>query len=135
MKKQSFYIVCLILLVLNIQLSSCSSKSKEQLILGEWQFEEPKVDKTGYNKNEIFVFFENNVFWHGYKSGKTVDKDVIGDYSLKENGKLLEVTPAGGFGGSKSSTEIIELTNETLVLKAQIGSENLVLKKIMDVTK
>ena len=130
MNKQFFKITYLIPFILNILFVSCSTPSKEQLIIGEWQFQAPKEDTTGYKKNEVFVFFKNNVFWHGYKSGKTVNKDVIGDYSLKENGKFLEVAPAEGFGVSKNSTEIIELTNEILVLKAKFGTENLILKKI-----
>ena len=70
MNKQFFKITFLIPFILNILFVSCSTPSKEQLIIGEWQFQAPKKDTTGYKKNEVFVFFKNNVFWHGYKTGK-----------------------------------------------------------------
>ena len=130
MKKTTSFIVVTIMLTLSIGHFSCMSQSKEKLILGEWQFQEPKYDKTGYDKNEVFVFFKNNVVWHGYISGDTIKQKNIEDYWLRQNGKFLEIAPPNGMSGYKDSVEIIELTNETLILKAKKGTENLVLKKI-----
>lgn len=130
MNKIFFHIVTLTFSCFSIGFLGCNSQSKTKLILGEWQFEEPKYDKTGYDKNEVFVFFKNSIFWHAYKSGDTLASKIIGDYSFTQDGKFLELALAEDFGGSKDSTEIIELTNETLVLKAKIGKEKLILKKI-----
>lgn len=132
MKKKTSYFIALIMLTLSVGYFSCKSQSKEKLILGEWQFQEPKYDKTGYDKNEVFVFFKNNVVWHGYISGDTVTEKIIEDYWLRQNGKFLEVIPPKGMSGYKDSIEIIELTNQTLILKAKKGTENLVLKKIKE---
>ena len=35
------------------------------------------VYKTGYDKNEVFVFFKNNVVWHGYISGDSLKQKII----------------------------------------------------------
>jgi len=130
MKKKTSYLIASILITLSVGNFSCNSQSKEKLILGEWQFQEPKYDKTGYDKNEVFVFFKNNVLWHGYISGDTLTQKIVEDYWLRQNGKVLEVAPQEGMSGFKGSEEIIELTNQTLILKARKGTENLVLKKI-----
>ena len=130
-KKISFLIVP-IMITLSVGHFSCKSHSKEKLIIGEWQFQEPKYDKTGYDKNEVFVFFKNNVVWHGYISGDSLKQKIIEDYWLRQNGKFLEVSPPDGMSGYKDSVEIIELTNQTLILKAKKGTENLVLKKIKE---
>jgi hypothetical protein len=130
MKKKTSYLIASILIMLSAGNLSCKSQSKEKLILGEWQFQEPKYDKTGYDKNEVFVFFKNNVVWHGYISGDTVAQKVIEDYWLRQNGKVLEIVPPEGVSGFKGSVEIVELTNQTLILKPKKGTENLVLKKI-----
>lgn len=132
MKKMKSFLIVSIMLTLSVAHFSCRSPSKEKLILGEWQFQEPKYDKTGYDKNEVFVFFKNNVVWHGYISGDTIKQKIIEDYWLRQNGKFLEVAPPNGMSGYKDSVEIIELSNQTLILKAKTGIDNLVLKKIKE---
>ena len=130
MKKKTTFLIVSIMLTLSVGHFSWNSQSKEKLILGEWQFQEPKYDKTGYDKNEVFVFFKNNVVWHGYISGDDLTQKIIENYWLRQDGKFLEVAPPDGMSGFKDSVEIIELTNQTLILKAKSGTENLVLKKI-----
>lgn len=127
--------IATLVVLMSLFLFGCSSKpdenklSKEQLIIGEWHFLRPLKDTTGYDENEVMVFFKNNVLWHGYKSGDSIAKKDILDYKFTHEAKFLEVNAPWDRVATKDSTEIIKLMADTMILGAKGDYENIVLIK------
>lgn len=109
---------------------SCNSqqKSKQELLIGEWEVVPSSNNPASDNKKEVMLFHANKVFAHGYRVNGVLKTDANGTYNLKENDTILELLPPEGTG---DETQIIELTNKTLILKAKAGKESkITLKKI-----
>lgn len=120
----------LVIVLQSFTFLSCNSQqqSKQELIVGEWEVMATSNYPQPNNNKEVMIFFKNKNFSHGYRANGVLKEDAKGTFNFKENETQLELLPPEG---TRDVTEIIELTNETLVLKAKVGEDSkITLKKI-----
>jgi hypothetical protein len=127
----------LIFIALTITFFSCSTKSKNDLIIGKWTFD--KIEKVGKTSMEnademkknseglIATFNDNGTFISIKTQGEYKDTLGNGSYEITKDGKFIVTHDTGT--RNTDTVEIIELNAK--ILKVQTSNKDvLVLKKI-----